>query len=196
MQGIAQDKWTAYEANRDFKAMLWLGGVGFFASFMIGGILTILTIELGLPGLLVQVGVILILVFIALVGASNQYAKKHRAKVVLGIAAKVSRPTSIVETARMVGLRPTGFMRILSELVTHQIIDLKFFPEVNAFGPPGSNPEDFQPSAYPAGGAFPGSASNWATLLRWISIIATILSFVATLGYLFQVFLPLLGLLP
>jgi hypothetical protein len=172
--------------------MLWLGGVGFFASFMIGGVLTVFTIELGLPGLLVQVGVILILVFIALVGASNQYAKKHRAKVVLGIAANVSRPTSIVETARMVGLRPITFMRTLSELVSHQIIDLKFFPEVNAFGPPGSNPEDLRPTAYPAGGAFPGSASNWATLLRWISIIATILSFIATLAYLIQVFLPLL----
>jgi hypothetical protein len=192
VQAIANDKWNAYEANRDFKAMLWLGGVGFFASFMIGGVLTVFTIELGLPGLLVQVGVILILVFIALVGASNQYAKKHRAKVVLGIAANVSRPTSIVETARMVGLRPITFMRTLSELVSHQIIDLKFFPEVNAFGPPGSNPEDLRPTAYPAGGAFPGSASNWATLLRWISIIATILSFIATLAYLIQVFLPLL----
>jgi len=192
MHAIAKDKWNEYEANRDSKAMLWLGGVGFFASFMIGGVLTVLTIELGLPGLIVQVGVILILVFIALVGASNQYAKKHRAKVVLGIAANVSRPTSIVETARMVGLRPTTFMRTLSELVTHQIIDLKFFPEVNAFGPPGSNPQDFQPSTHPAGGAFPGSTSNWATLLRWIGIIGTILSFIATLAYLIQVFLPLL----
>lgn len=196
MPAIAQDKWNAYEANRDFKATLWLGGVGFFASFMIGGTLTILTVELGLPGLIVQVGVILILVFIAMVGASNQYAKKHRAKVVLGIAANVSRPTGIVETARMVGVRPTTFMRILAELVSHQIIDLRFFPEVNAFGPPGSNPQDFQPSAYPTGGAFPGSASNWATLLRWVSIIATILSLIATLAYLIQVFLPLLALLP
>jgi hypothetical protein len=92
----------------------------------------------------------------------------------------------------MIGLRPTTFMRILSELVTHQVIDLKFFPEVNAFGPPGSKAEDFQPSAYPAGGAFPGSVSNWATLLRWISVIATILSLIATLAYLIQVFLPLL----
>jgi len=172
--------------------MLWLGGVGFFASFMIGGTLTILTVELGLPGLLVQVGVILILVFIALVGASNQYAKKHRAKVVLGIAASVSRPTSITETARMVGLRPTTFMRTLSELVMHQVIDLKFFPEINAFGPPGSNPQDLQLSTYPTGRTFPGSASNWATLLRWFSIIATILSLIATLTYLIQVFLPLL----
>lgn len=192
MQAIAHDKWNEYEANRDSKAMLWLGGVGFFASFMIGGTLTILTVELGLPGLLVQVGVILILVFIALVGASNQYAKKHRAKVVLGIAASVSRPTSIAETARMVGLRPTTFMRTLSELVMHQVIDLKFFPEINAFGPPGSNPQDLQPSTYPSGGTFPGSASNWATLLRWFSIIATILSLIATLTYLIQVFLPLL----
>lgn len=192
MQAIAHDKWNAYEANRDSKAMLWLGGVGFFASFMIGGTLTILTVELGLPGLLVQVGVILILVFIALVGASNQYAKKHRAKVVLGIAASVSRPTSITETARMVGLRPTTFMRTLSELVMHQVIDLKFFPEINAFGPPGSNPQDLQLSTYPTGGTFPGSASNWATLLRWFSIIATILSLIATLTYLIQVFLPLL----
>jgi hypothetical protein len=192
MAAIAKDKWNEYEANRDSKAMLWLGGVGFFASFMIGGTLTVLTVELGLPGLLIQVGVILILVFIALVGASNQYAKKHRAKVVLGIAANVSRPTSIVETARMVGLRPTTFMRTLSELVSHQIIGLTFFPEVNAFGPPGSNPQDLPPSAYPAGGASPGSASNWATLLRWISIIATILSLIATLTYLIRVFLPLL----
>ena len=196
MQAVANDKWNAYEANRDFKAMLWLGCVGFFASFMIGGILTILTVELGLPGLIVQVGVILILVFIAVVGASNQYAKKHRAKVVLGIAANVSKPTGIVETARMVGLRPTTFMRVLSELVSHQIIDLRFFPEVNAFGPPGSNLQDYQPSTYAAGGAFPGSASNWATLLRWIGVVATILSFIATLTYLIQVFLPLLGLLP
>jgi hypothetical protein len=196
MQAVAQDKWSTYEASRDSKAMLWLGGVGFFASFMIGGTLTVLTIEWGLPGLLVQVGVILILISIAVAGASYQYERKHRAKVVLGIAASVAKPTGIPETARMVGMRPTTFMRTLSELVSHQVIELQFFPEINAFGPPGSNPKDFQPSAYATGGAFPVSASNWATLLRWIGIVATILSLIATLTYLLQVFLPLLGILP
>ena len=64
--------------------MMWLAGVGFFATFMIGFSMLPFILDFGINGLLVWVGVVLTLIFIAVIGAARQYEKKHRARVVLG----------------------------------------------------------------------------------------------------------------
>lgn len=172
--------------------MLWLGIVGFFLPFMIGGTLTIVSIKFGLPGLVLQVGIILTFVFIAIMGAARQWEKKQRAQVVLGIASSITQPTRISSSARSIGLRPVVFTRTLSELITYQVIDVEIYPIYDAFGPPGIPPTDMPADHYGFTEVVMHS-SGWATPIRWIGIFGTVLSIIVSALYLIQFILTFFG---
>jgi hypothetical protein len=192
---VSDNQWQSYSASLDGKAMIYLSVLGFFMPFMFGGVLIpLLYFEFGLSALIFPLGLILIFVFIAVMMAARQYEKKDRAQLILGIVSHVTEPTRISSAARSVGLRHVAFVRVLSELIMHDVVDLQIYPAYDAFGPPGMSPKEVPPDPVQDSGYMMGYSTGWPTTLRWVGIVGTILSILVSAIYLGQFLIQLLGL--
>jgi hypothetical protein len=192
---VSDIKWQSYSDSLDGKAMIYLSVLGFFLPFMFGGVLIpLLYFEYGLSALIIPIGLILIFVFIAVMMAARQYEKKDRAQLVLGIASHVTEATRISSAARSVGLRHVAFVRTLSELIMHDVVDLQIYPAYDAFGPPGMPPREVPPDPVQDSGYMMGYSTGWPTALRWVGIVGTILSLLVSAIYLGQFIMQILGL--
>lgn len=121
----------------------------------------------------------LIFVFLGTWIAARQWGELVTLRIVTGFVSSITHPTRITTTANLLNMKKHTFVHSLTKLITRGVVEIDFFPEVDAFGPKGckrpkSIPKDYDPKTVTP----LTSPQHIMTGLQWIGLIGTIIAII------------------
>ena len=150
--------------------------IGIGVAITIAGIIAFgVLFVLGFPWFTVP----LIFVFLGLWIAASQWNELGKLRIVAGFAASITHPTHITTAANLLNMQKHTFVHSLTKLITRGVVQIDIFPEVDAFGPKGSERPKSVPKYYPPKTVGPlTSPHRVLSGLQWIGLIGTIIAII------------------